>query len=207
MFYLITLVFGGAGFAIFYFTTFNGIISNGIFYTSNISTKNIFIACGLAYILINFCWGYLQKQFSREKIFMKIKIEIDGITAEILGIVDTGNSLVDPISQYPVIVVEYSAIAPLFPLEIQEIFKGNDKPSFEQITLLPRGNNWIKRFRMIPYNALGTENGMLLGFKPDTVYIESEKNVININEIVVAIYGRKLSKSGDYRALLHPDLI
>lgn len=63
MFYLITLIFGGAGFAMFYFANFNGIISNGIFYIGDISIKNIFIACGLGYILINFCWGYLQNNY------------------------------------------------------------------------------------------------------------------------------------------------
>ncbi|SNS24336.1 stage II sporulation protein GA (sporulation sigma-E factor processing peptidase) [Anaerovirgula multivorans] len=207
VFYLITLVFGGAGFAIFYFSSFNGIISNGIFYISNISIKNIFIACGVGYILINFCWGYFQKQFSREKIIMKIKIEIDGITTEVRGIVDTGNSLVDPISHYPVIIVEYDAIAPLLPSEVQRVFNCSGKPNFTQMALVLNGSNWITRFRMIPYNALGTENGMLLGFKPDQVYIQKETDVKNIKEIIVAIYDRKLSKAGEYRALLHPDLI
>ncbi|AOY77421.1 sigma-E processing peptidase SpoIIGA [Clostridium formicaceticum] len=207
IFYLITLVFGGAGFAIFYFTNFNGIISNGIFYITNISAKNIFIAVGVGYMLINFCWGYLQKQLSKEKILINIKIEIDGATVEVMGIVDTGNSLVDPISKYPVIIVEYDAIIDLLPLEVQRFFSCTGKPNFTQMALLLHGSSWITRFRMIPYNALGTENGMLIGFKPDFVSIQKEADSKSIQEIIVAIYDRKLSKAGEYRALLHPDLI
>ncbi|AKL95617.1 peptidase U4, sporulation factor SpoIIGA [Clostridium aceticum] len=207
IFYLITLVFGGAGFAIFYFTNFNGIISNGIFYITDISVKNIFIAGGVGYILINFCWGYLQKQLSKEKILMKIKIEIDGTTAEVTGMVDTGNSLVDPISKYPVIIVEYEAIIHLLPQEVQRLFGRSGKPNFAQVALLLDGSSWLTRFRMIPYNALGTENGMLIGFKPDFVSIEKEEDSKSIKEIIIAIYDRKLSKAGEYKALLHPDLV
>ncbi|SES64823.1 sporulation factor SpoIIGA. Unknown type peptidase. MEROPS family U04 [Natronincola peptidivorans] len=207
VFYLITLIFGGAGFAIFYFSNFNGIISNGIFYITNISIKNIFIACGVGYILINFCWGYIQKQFSKEKILMQVKIEIEGTTAEVIGMVDTGNSLKDPISHYPVIIVEYDAIIDLLPPEVQRLFSCEGKPNYTQMALLLNDSSWITRLRMIPYNALGTENGMLLGFKPDYVYIQKETDIKNINEIIIAIYERKLSKAGEYRALLHPDLI
>ncbi|SDK40899.1 sigma-E processing peptidase SpoIIGA [Natronincola ferrireducens] len=207
VFYTITLIFGGAGFAIFYFTNFNGIISNGIFYITNISIKNIFIAGGVGYILINFCWGYIQKQLSKEKILMKIKIEIDGIMTELTGMVDTGNSLVDPISQYPVIIVEYDAIVDLLPIEIQKIFNCAGTPNFTQIAVLLNSSSWTTRLRMIPYNALGTENGMLIGFKPDYVSIQQKENMKNVKDIIIAVYNRKLSKAGEYRALLHPDLI
>ncbi|MCC5911873.1 MAG: sigma-E processing peptidase SpoIIGA [Clostridiaceae bacterium] len=209
VFYLITLVFGGAGFAIFYFSNFNGIISNGVFYITDISMKNIFIACGVAYILINFCWGYIQKQITKEKIFMKVKIEINGTVTEVTGMVDTGNSLVDPISQYPVIIVEYDAIVEILPEEIQSLFSDKGIPNLADMTLILSNSKWMTRMRMIPYNALGTDHGMLVGFKPDGVYLEKEEasDIKNVKNIVVAIYNRKLSKAGEYRALLHPDLV
>ncbi|NLM04587.1 MAG: sigma-E processing peptidase SpoIIGA [Clostridiales bacterium] len=203
MFYLITLVFGGAGLAIFYFTNFNGIISNGIFYIGDISIKNIFIALGLGYILINYCWIYIHKQFLKEKILMEIKIFLNEMVVEITGIVDTGNSLVDPISQYPVIIVEYEAISEILPLEVQKIFNSSDSSNLIQVPLLLNNSNWISRFRVIPYNSLGKENGLLLAFKPDYVHIDNE----NIKNIIIAIYNKKLSRAGEYRALLHPDLI
>lgn len=207
VFYLITLVFGGAGFALFYFSNFNGIISNGIFYITNVSIKNIFISCGVAYILIQFCWGYIQKQLSREKIMMDISIEINDLRVDVRGMVDTGNSLTDPISKYPVIIVEYSAIKNILPKEIKDILSSGTMSNLEQIVSKLSGSNWITRFRIIPYEALGTENGILIGFKPDNVLIHNEKQCKDIKEIVIAIYNKNLSKTGDYNALLHPDII
>lgn len=207
IFYLITLVFGGAGFALFYFNNFNGIISNGIFYIANISIKNIFISCGVAYILIQFSWGYIQNQLSREKILMDVSIEINTKKADLRGIVDTGNSLTDPISKYPVMIVEYSAIKDILPIEIRDILLDNKIFNLDQIIAQLNGSSWVTRFRIIPYRALGTENGMLIGFKPDNVLIYNDKYYKDIKDIIVAIYNRNLSKTGDYRALLHPDIV
>lgn len=207
IFYLITLIFGGAGFALFYFTNFNGIVSNGVFYMTNISVKNIFVSCGIGYLLIQFCWGYIQKQLSKEKVLMNIKIQINAETAELKGIVDTGNSLTDPISKYPVIIVEYNAIKNLLPAEFKDIFSENRIFNFEQLISKIDDINWIKRFRMIPYKALGTENGMLIGFRPDNVLIHIDNYNRDMNEIIIAIYNQKLSKTGDYMALLHPDIV
>ena len=207
IFYLITLVFGGAGFALFYFNNFNGIISNGIFYIANISIKNIFISCGVAYILIQFSWGYIQNQLSREKILMDVSIEINTKKADLRGIVDTGNSLIDPISKYPVMIVEYNAIKDILPIEIRDILLDSKIFNLDQIITQLNGSSWVTRFRIIPYRALGTENGMLIGFKPDNVLIYNDKYYRDIKDIIVAIYNRNLSKTGDYRALLHPDIV
>lgn len=206
IFYLITLVFGGAGFALFYFTNFNGIISNGIFYITNISIKNIFISCGVAYILIQFSWGYIQKQLAREKIMVDIGIEINNKKVDLKGMVDTGNSLMDPISKYPVIIVEYGAIKDILPMEIEEILLKNQIFNLEQVAL-KLGSTWISRFRIIPYKALGTENGILIGFRPDNVLVYKEKDCKDIKKIIIGIYNKTLSATGDYRALLHPDII
>ena len=207
IFYLITLVFGGAGFALFYFTSFNGIVSNGVFYITNISVKIIMLAGGLGYILINFCWSYIQKQLSKDKVYMTLKIEMGGDVVELMGMVDTGNSLTDPITRYPVIIVEYDAILQLFPDNLKEVFRGSKFPNFNEIALVINDTLWMTRLRVIPYEALGTENGMLVGFKPDSVYIEKDSEIKSINDTIIAIYSKKLSKNGDYRALLHPDLV
>jgi len=207
IFYLITLVFGGAGFAMFYFTSFNGIVSNGVFYITNISVKNTMLACGLGYILINFCWSFIQRQLSRDKVYMDLRIEMNGDVVELKAMVDTGNSLTDPITRYPVIIVEYEAILELLPDNLKEAFNTSRFPNFNDIALLINDTLWMTRLRIIPYEALGTENGMLVGFKPDSVSIEKDSETKSVKDIIIAIYSKKLSKNGDYRALLHPDLV
>ncbi len=48
---------------------------------------------------------------------------------------------------------------------------------------------------------------MLIGFKPDNVLVYNDKYCKDIKEIIIAIYNKSLSKTGDYRALLHPDIV
>lgn len=67
------------------------------------------------------------------------------------GKVDTGNSVVEPFSQIPVIIVEKSVF----------------------------GKNEIPTTRIIPYKALGN-HGILNGFKPDKVFISKKEIKKNI---------------------------
>ncbi|WP_243183302.1 sigma-E processing peptidase SpoIIGA [Anaerosolibacter carboniphilus] len=212
IFYLISFMFGGAAFALFYFTVFQGLLSNGVFYIGNVfdtfSPKLLIYAGIIAYILIKYCWDYIQVKISREKIYVPICIEIENQKSQVKALIDTGNSLHDPLSKYPVIIVEYEAIKDLLPLDIQGMFNNSSKDiNLDLITGIIQSSQWMNRFRMIPFKSLGKDNGMLIGFKPDCVELQDNNHSKCIKEIIIGIYTRKLSTDGDYHALLHPDLL
>jgi hypothetical protein len=56
-------------------------------------------------------------------------------------------------------------------------------------------------FKIIPFNSLGNENGMLLGFKPDYIKIYAEE-VHKKSNIIIGIYDGKLSKANLYTSLI-----
>lgn len=212
IFYLISFMFGGAAFALFYFTVFQGLLSNGVFYIGNVfdefSPKLLIYAGIIAYILIKYCWEYIQVKISRDKVYIPISIEIENQRSEVNALIDTGNSLHDPLSKYPVIIVEYEAIKDLLPLDIQGMF--NDCPqdiNLDLVSAIIQSSQWMNRFRMIPFKSLGKDNGMLIGFKPDCVKLQDNNHSKYIREIVIGVYTKKLSVDGDYHALLHPDLL
>ncbi len=205
IFYLISFMFGGTAFALFYFTDFEGFISNGIFYIGDFSIKLLFYSGIIAYLLIRFCWDYIQTKISRDKICIPILIEVENNKSEMNALVDTGNFLQDPLSNYPVIVVEYGAVQELFPQEVQEIFQCNQ--DIHLISKIPNTSGWVNRFRLIPFKSLGKENGILIGFKPDCVRLKEEKELKDIKDIIIGVYTKKLSLTGDYHALLHPDIL
>ena len=66
---------------------------------------------------------------------------------------------------------------------------------------------------MIPYKAIGTENGMLTGFKADVVRImeggeEGTKGKgAELTGIVVCLYAEALFEDEEYKALLAPEMI
>jgi len=68
-------------------------------------------------------------------------------------------------------------------------------------------SEWIKRIRLIPFNAIGTKNGMLPGFKPDSVCVEKEDLSYERTQVVVCISPNRLSSEEQYRAIISPEMV
>ena len=54
--------------------------------------------------------------------------------------------------------------------------------------------------------SLGNDNGLLIGFKPDYIKIYDEEENMR-NDILVAIYNGRLSKSNLYTSLIGLDVL
>ncbi|WP_274378655.1 sigma-E processing peptidase SpoIIGA [Desulforamulus profundi] len=66
---------------------------------------------------------------------------------------------------------------------------------------------YAKRLRLIPFQSLGKENGMLLGIRPDVIEICYRDKKQQVKDVVLGIYDRKLSPETTYRALLHTQFL
>ncbi|SHE38340.1 stage II sporulation protein GA (sporulation sigma-E factor processing peptidase) [Caldanaerobius fijiensis DSM 17918] len=198
VFYMVAFIFGGASIAIYYLIGDKQVIRNGMYYS----------AMGVAFVVVAIKLGlnYIHGKINKNKLNISLKVTIEGKSNEMIGLVDTGNSLYEPLSHWPVIIVEFKKIKELLPDSIRELYlKGLDM-DLGSLTVALANTNWGSRVRMIPFSSLGRENGMLLGFKPDSVLIKGteEKEVKNV---IVAIYNNSLSKNQEYGALLHPDIL
>jgi stage II sporulation protein GA (sporulation sigma-E factor processing peptidase) len=198
----------GAAFAFIYFNQSGGFIRNGIVYVFWQSKWTlVFLSIITAAIILRVFWDILQYKFVKEKLLTKLKIAFENKIIDLSALVDTGNSLHDPLTNLPVIVVEFRAIKDILPTDIQSIFeeaKENDLPS---VTSIVSNSKWLSRFRLIPFTSLGKENGMLIGFKPDYIEIGEDESKRDINDVIIGIYNRVLSKNSNYNALLGPELI
>lgn len=209
-FYVISFAFAGAALALFYFTNVDIYVGHGIFLIKEFSIKNfspkiLVIAIILSGILIKFTWGYLLSRIQKEEVLVNITIELNGVKVDLPALIDTGNSLKDPITEAPVVVVEFSAIKDLLPRNIQRIFYKYKENNLEIISAVMTKSMDEIKFRLIPFKSLGKENGMLLGFKPDKVTLND--NDKNFSNIIIGIYNNNLSTNNDYMALLHPEIL
>lgn len=207
VFYLTSFVFGGAAFGLFYFI--NGLkdIRYGAFYIRDFPVKTLIVSIIIAYFAVKYCWDFIQYRVKREKIITEINVVMDDKKAVLTALVDTGNSLSEPITKAPVLVAEYSSIKELLPLDVQEIFEKGNQNDFNIIANIMANSELVTRFRVIPFKSLGRDNGMLIGFKPDEVQLIENNKKQNIKNIIIGIYGKKLSNSGEYSALIHPDVL
>lgn len=211
LFYAATFIFAGAGFALMFFNKDWGILKNGVLISQltflDAKWTELLVAVAFAMIIFRVVWDAVQSRFIKEKLLVDIYITVGGKSIELSALVDTGNSLHDPLTNLPVVVAEFSAIKDLLPDDIRGIFEQNYENDLNSVTATISSSNWFSRFRLIPFTSLGKENGMLLGFRPDYIEIGAADGKKDIRDVIIGIYNRTLSANDQYRALMNPELI
>jgi stage II sporulation protein GA (sporulation sigma-E factor processing peptidase) len=208
IFYFSTFIFGGAAFAFLYFNQSGGFVKNGIVYVFWKSTiAEIILSILTVGIIIKIFWEVIQNKLIKEKLLIPLMISFEKKTIYISALVDTGNSLHDPLTNMPVVIVEFAAIKEILPLEIKKIYEDSKEEDLNWISKIIYNSTWISRFRLIPFTSLGKENGMLIGFKPDYIEVGENQEKRGVTSVVIGIYNKTLSKNERYKALLGPELV
>ncbi len=211
LFYITTFVFAGAGFALLYFNSKGIMVKNGVVVLDRslpfLDTKwtQTLLALALAGIITRILWEIIHS--IKDKVMVQLYISFDSKIIGLYALVDTGNALHDPLTNMPVVIVEFGAIKDILPGEIRKVFEECSDIDLANITKAISNTTWFTRFRLIPFTSLGKENGMLVGFKPDFIEIDNDNEKKDIKDVVIGIYTRSLSKNEKYKALLSPDLI
>lgn len=210
IFYLVTLATGGGVLALFCFTGVGGdvsaLIKNGVLYM-NLPWTWLAAAVAVTYAGVRFTSRMLQSRITRSDMFMRINIFVGGLHASVDALVDTGNTLREPISDFPVIVAEYEQIKDILPSEMSGVFNINGEIDLEAVSRVSAEPSMMGRIRLIPFSSLGRERGMLVGFRPDKVSILENETDKTVDNVIVGICGRRLAGDSSYHALLSPELV
>ena len=148
----------------------------------------------------------IKNRASKKDIIYPLEIKINEKSISMNALLDTGNMLKEPITGTPVAVIEKTSLYDLLPKEIlnnTESILGGD---FEKIPEDIK-NEYIPRLKIIPFASLGKQNGMLVGIKISEIVVKSEDEEKKTPNIIIGIYGRSLTKNGEYRALVGVDLL
>ena len=136
-----------------------------------------------------FGYLFLQRLFAamKEKNFhvacnLPVQIKIGEKTISCIGLLDSGNSLYEPITGRPVVIVE-------------------DAVLLESGYILP-----VTGYFAIPYHAIGTEKGILKGVFADELEIRQEQGETKYQRVMLGIYEGKISNADAYQVILHPKL-
>ena len=185
-----------------------GVIAyGGLMYVSPQGTlKALLLSAGLSVVLVRPIGRILSGKALREGSVLPVHIKMGEKTVRINALLDTGNSLIDPLTGYPVMIVEAESIKELLP---SDVYKSVVTNNIDLYTQFGDGSDssWLKRVHLIPYKSVGKENGMLTGFRPDCVHIVKEGVLKEINDVVVGVCGIKLSCNSRYSALLGPAML
>ncbi len=206
-FYLSTFIFAGAGYALMSLTNQGIYFKNGEFYNQMRSdTLLLVFTLVFGFLMVRAFTDIFRRRIEKESFIVKASIHLGEKTVSLLALIDTGNSLMDPVTQYPVMIAELDGIKELLPAGMAEWLK--DWSKTQNVPGASEENfEWKKRVRLIPFHAIGTSNGMLPGFKPDRICVEKEELQYERTQVVVCICQNKLSTRNQYRAIISPELI
>lgn len=160
-------------------------IKGGVVYM-DISPTFLIISTLICYLIISLI-RFLNKRQAYKGKRVSLSISLGDKTVKTTALVDTGHSLLDPITERPIIIIESSV-------------------AMELLGFLPAEGDASKipGYRVIPYSAVGG-HGLLNAFKPSDIQalISSEKNITV--SALVAISNEPLGE--DYRAIISPETL
>jgi len=207
-FYLASFALGGMVFGFSYFLQNSTVSLNEpggvLFVVGRHFWVGVWFMLFFAWVACRLGVRLLQRRVAQQ--LFPIVINFFSRKVEVEALVDTGNSLIDPLSGDPVIIVEYEALKPSLPPEIFSSFS-KEQFSCEQFLMSITDTSWAKRIRVIPFHSLGEQNGLLIGIRPDGVEIKQGNKKILAEKVVVGIYRHRLHKDSNYQALLNPVLL
>jgi len=170
------------------------------------STVGVLVSIAVTLIIAELGWGIVQRRVYQRFYQLPITAVFSGREVCLNALIDTGNHLKDPLTAQPVIVVEQNAILPLFDPQtaafIQELCSGN----LDAVSDYTDASIAV-RLRMIPFQAIGVQSGVLVAFKPDQIMIRQHKEELPVADALIAIYQHQLDPRGEYQALLPPELL
>lgn len=169
--------------------------------------KAFLFSAGLCIVLVRPIGRILSGKAFKEGSIIPVYIRMGDKSVRFYALVDTGNSLIDPITGYPVMVVEAESIKAILPPEIYSSVVSNSIGFYTGNDAENDKNPWFKRVHLIPFKSIGKENGMLTGFRPDTIRVGKEGSLKEVNDVIVGICGIKLSGSARYSALVGPAML
>lgn len=205
-FYLVSFVFGGAAFSLIYIVKPQEILMKNGLFLGTYPLKIAILGAIVAFITITIVFKLAKNKISKKDLFCEMEICINNKKIETKTMVDTGNMLKEPITNTPVVVVEHMLLYECIPKEIlnnlENIIGGDFSNISEKIK-----NEYISKLKLIPFSSLGKQNGMLIGIKPDYIKIKTEEKENKIENVIIGIYNKSLTKKGEYRALIGMELI
>lgn len=150
-------------------------LGNGSFWGILAGAFGVTVACA-----VGFCGRPGQQRY------VPVKIEYGNQRLHLTALLDTGNTLRDPVSGIPVLVVDGSIGRKLLGFTLEELAHPVE-------TL---ANNRNRGLRLIPYHAVGQPAGMLLGLTVDSLSIGGKNE-----QMILGFAPQKIGQGKPYQAL------
>lgn len=162
-------------------------VENGVFYSA-FDLRLLLVLTVLCYFLLSLFFRRVGRHGGGE--LVRLELRIQGKSAYLTALRDTGNTLTDPATNRPVIVADGGYLRDVLP-------EGAD-PSrpIESVDRLHAAG--VRGCRLLPFRAVGTEFGMLLCVRAEAVTAQGR----SLGPMLVALSPGPVSDGGGYQGLI-----
>lgn len=164
-----------------YYNTYAGYYINSILFEDRMLMGFIGISVIVTGIMIRKV--RVERQYAA--VIRKIKCAVGDRNVELQALVDTGNSLTDPVTGKPVAVIEKDAMRDIL----------NNIDDYTKV-----------KYHLIPFRTVGCDDGMIEVITVDIMYIYDEKSTLSLKNVLVGLSDNRLSSQGRFQALINPQL-
>ena len=197
LFVALTCAFGGGVVAIGLLGGTGLSLGNGVFYSA-LDLKVVLLSAAVCYGVLTLVFRRLAQHSAANGELVPVRLRLGERMVDLTALVDTGNTLTDPVSGRPVVVAEGERTAPLFPREHRP-GPGDLTDPAAALTRLGTGA-WRGRFRLLPYRSVGVDRGLLLAVRLDGLELDGQGR----GPVLVALSPTPVSDGGGYQALVGP---
>lgn len=180
VFYIVSFLMGGVTIAIMYMLKIPGMTGNGSFMLKGTTFLQIAAGVTVTWYLGSWLAKLLKEKMFIENVIRKVEIHIAGRSWQIQALIDTGNSLKDPITGWPVAVLSKDIS--------EKIRRECDSEQFAKLSA-------------IPYRTVG-QPSIMFGLRPDCITVDGQ----NVTNIILGFGERNFSPwrgTERYDLLLH----
>lgn len=197
LFIVLTCAFGGGVVAIGLLGGTGLSLGNGVFYSA-LDVKVVLLSAAMCYGALTLIFQRIGRHSAADGELVSAKLRLGERSVVLTALVDTGNTLTDPVSGRPVAVAEGESLHGLFPGDHRPDTADLRDPA-AALTRLGTGE-WQGRFRLLPYRSVGVDRGLLLAVRADALELNGRER----GPVLVALSPTPVSDGGGYKVLIGP---
>ena len=189
-FFAVSFVFGGIMLVLWVTVAPIGMIYNNGAVYFDIDLAVLAVSTVVSFAVVSLIAHFTARRAPKDSIAF-VKISYKGKEVKLTALIDTGNSLCETFSGYPVVLGEAESLEKIMPDAVRAFIDGDDVSSSPEMRLV------------MHKTVSGT--GVLPVFRPDYIEVKSVSHSIKTSEVYVAVTKNNLAR-GEYEMILNPAL-
>lgn len=204
--YLVTFLAGGIFDFLYQQTILGDFYSDYILGNSRkaIGIRSFLFFTAASYIIINIGLKAYEYYKAKYKYVYRVVVCHQKREIDIMGLLDTGNSLKDPISRKPVSIIQYQYMKPLLEEETAEFLTEFYHGNIREFNSIDKG---ISKILYIPYHSIGKKHGILPAIIADKLYIHTEEKTVELKNQIIGICEEPVTGKKSYQMILNPEIV